>query len=318
MDHLDSSKWPSRFGAWEDWQDILENLKKKPDSLPSLLLHSCDLFRISADKSLFTGYFEPVLKGSRTCSDPYRYPIYSRPPELIVIEDLGVFNERCAGIRIAGTVSEGTLRPYLTREEIDGRILETEILCYTDDSYKLYFMHVQGSVLIRLKEGRDLRLSYDGTNGYPYTSLGRLLIDRGTLSEATCSMETVLKWLEDHPREARALLHQNQSYVFFKENTSEGPIGRFDLPLVPLRSLAIDPRFIPLGCPLLLKTPFHRGVPALSQLMFAHDVGGAIKGPARGDIFWGSGEEAGRLAGFTKTAGELFLLLPKSATLDRL
>ncbi len=312
-----SSPRPCAYGRPEEIQRIFEKIKKMPYALYQILIETCDLFRVSSETSLFTGYFEPVLKGSRFRSDAYPYPVYARPEALIVIEDLGIFQERCSGIRIAGTLQGGTLHPYLTREEIEIEGVEADVLCYTDDPFRLYFMHVQGSGFIHLEEGGDLRLSYDGTNGYPYTSIGRLLIDRGEISEAACSMETVLAWLGSHPEEASSLLRQNKSYVFFKENGREGPVGSFGIPLRARRSLAVDSRFTPLGCPLFLKTPAHRGVPALSQVMFAHDVGGAIKGPVRGDIYWGSGQEAGRYAGLTKTSGELFLILPKSATLDR-
>ncbi len=317
LEKIQSSSWQVSYGSREEIQRIVQKINQNPEAVYQILVETCDLFRVSSGTSLFTGYFEPVLKGSRSPSEIYRYPVYARPKDLIVIEDLGIFHERCAGIRIAGTLQEGTLHPYLTREEIEVGGLEGDILCYTDDPFRLYFMHVQGSGLIRLEEGGELRLSYNGTNGYPYTSIGRLLIDRGEIPETVCSMETVLAWLSTHPEEAPHLLRQNKSYVFFKENKRGGPVGSFGVLLRAKRSLAVDSRFTPLGCPLFLKTPAHRGVPAFSQVMFAHDVGGAIKGPARGDIYWGTGQDAGQIAGLTKTTGELFLILPKSASLDR-
>ena len=272
-------------------------------------------------EGLVTGYFEPVLEGSRRPDARFRHPLYRRPDDLVTVE-LGRFDPTLEGRRIAGRVEKGRLVPYFTRAGIDagalaGRGLE---LAWVADPVALFFLHVQGSGRIALAEGGTLRVGYADQNGHPYRAIGRDLIDMGALAREAVSMQSIRAWLAAHPERTFELLHKNPSYVFFRElalpEDAPGPPGAQGVPLTPGRSLAVDRRFVPLGLPLWLDTtaPAPEGERPLRRLVVAQDVGGAIRGPVRGDVFWGSGPEAEYAAGYMKSRGRYWLLLP--ATLD--
>ena len=268
---------------------------------------------------LFTGYYEPLLHGSRKRGGKYTVPLYTRPPELVMV-DLGRFREDLKGTRIAGQVEDGSLVPYPDRKEIDagalnGRKLEA---VWVDDPIAAFFLHVQGSGRVQLAEGGEMRLGYAAQNGHPYTAIGRELINRGALRREEVSLQTIRAWLEAHPQEAREVMETNPSYVFFQKLEGEGPLGAQGVPLTPGRSLAVDRTHVPLGVPLWLVS----GVPSpkegepdgrLRRLLVTQDTGGAIRGPVRGDVFWGFGAEAEAIAGRMKHRGKVWLLLPKTA-----
>lgn len=271
-----------------------------------------------APEGLFTGYFEPVLEGSRRPDARFRHPLYRRPGDLVTVE-LGRFDPTLEGRRIAGRVEAGRLVPYFTRAEIDagalaGRGLE---LAWVADPVALFFLHVQGSGRIALAEGGTMRVGYADQNGHPYRAIGRNLVEMGALSRDEVSMQSIRAWLVAHPERTFELLHTNPSYVFFRELPSSedgaGPPGAQGVPLTPGRSLAVDRRFVPLGVPIWLDTtaPSPEGERPLRRLVVAQDVGGAIRGPVRGDLFWGSGTEAEYAAGHMKSRGRYWLLLPR-------
>jgi membrane-bound lytic murein transglycosylase A len=266
---------------------------------------------------LFTGYYEPLLHGSRRRGGRYTVPLYLRPPELVMV-DLGDFREELRGQRIAGKVVDGSLEPYPGRREIDegalaGRELE---LVWVDDPVDAFFLHIQGSGRIRLAEGSEMRVGYAAQNGHPYRAIGRDLIERGALRREEVSMQTIRQWLEANPEQAAEVMQKNASYVFFQEIKGESPLGAQGVPLTAGRSLAVDRKFLPLGVPLWLSAslpPAAEGQPGrrLRRLMVAQDTGGAIRGPVRGDVFWGHGDEAADLAGKMRHRGRLWVLLPK-------
>lgn len=267
---------------------------------------------------LLTAYYEPLLEGSRTKEGRFQAPILRRPPDLVTI----VPETRAA---VAGTLTHARrtaagLVPFATRAEIEGGALAgqgLEIL-YLPDPVDKFFLQIQGSGRIRLRDGSVVRVQYDGKNGHPYTSIGRYLIDKGLLAADRMSMGALGRWLKDDIERARLVMNQNASYVFFKEMPpgAEGPMGAIDVPLVAGRSLAIDPAVHRLGSPIYVSAPtlkpagharpFHR-------LMVAHDVGGAIKGPERGDLYFGSGDAAERAAGGVRHPGNLYVLLANPA-----
>jgi membrane-bound lytic murein transglycosylase A len=275
---------------------------------------------------LLTGYFQPELQASRVRTTLYQYPVYKRPADLIVIENLGAFNAKARGIRIAGTVHNGTLKPYFTRQQIDQGILDhpsaqtnqhptlpAEVIAWVRDPYDLFFMHIQGSGALMFDDQSMLQVAYDGTNGYPYTAIGKILVEQGALDPATLSMQTIKQWLEEHPEQAFTILQHNQSYVFFKP-MREGayPQGAQAVELTPHASLAVDPDFIPLGALVWIQADHPtRPQHSLNQLMVAQDVGGAIKGPLRGDYFWGRGPEAASNAGPMKSPAQFYIFMPK-------
>lgn len=271
----------------------------------------------SDPEGLFTGYYEPLLQGSRERSDRYRVPLYVRPPELVMV-DLGDFREELKGQRIAGKVEEGELVPYPDRKAIEegaiaGRDLE---LVWVDDPVDAFFLQIQGSGRVRLDDGSEMRVGYAAQNGHPYFAIGKDLVERGALSKEEVSMQSIRGWLEENPDLADDVMARNASYVFFEELKGEGPLGAQGVPLTPGRSLAVDLKHWQLGVPIWLDTeaPSPReGEPdrPLRRLMIAQDTGGAIRGVVRGDVFWGHGDEAAEVAGRMKHPGRMWVLLPR-------
>lgn len=269
-------------------------------------------------EGLFTGYYEPILSGSRRRHDRFTVPLYLRPPDLVGI-DLGDFRPELAGQRVAGRLEGGALRPYPDRAAIDrgalaGRRLE---VVWVDDPLDAFFVQVQGSGRVELAEGGTLRLGYAAQNGHPYTAIGRELVARGALRREEVALPTIRAWLRGHPREAPAVLDRNPSYVFFRI-LDGGVVGSQGVELEPGRSLAVDPRFLPLGVPLWLAGTAPAVDPGrpdveLRRLVVAQDTGGAIRGPVRGDVFFGAGADAEAVAGRMKHRGRLWLLVPKAA-----
>ncbi len=270
---------------------------------------------IGDGRGLDTGYYEPELAASRTAAPGYATPIYRRPPDLVDV-DLGSFDAGLAGKHIRGRIAGDRFVPYYDRAEIDagalaGRGLE---LAWAADPFAAFFLEIQGSGRLRLPDGTVLRVGYDGQNGHAYTGIGRLLRDRGALAPGEATMTGIIGWLRAHPAEAPGVLHANRSKVFFKPLTTpatSGPPGALGVPLTPRASAAADPAFLPLGAPLWLDT-IVAGAPFRGVLV-AQDTGGAIKGPNRLDLFWGSGEAAGVVAGGIAATGRVTLLLPPAA-----
>ena len=273
-------------------------------------------------EGLFTGYYEPELKGSRRRGGSYTVPLLARPGDLVSV-DLGQFRPTWRGQRIAGRVAaEGRLVPYPER-----RIIESEAagppnpmrspIVFVDDPVDAFFMEIQGSGRIRLDDGGIIRLSFDGQNGLPYTAIGKLMIDRGILEKGRASMPAIRGWIAQNPAAGAALMDENTSYIFFKEKPIEdpalGPPGAQNVALTPGRSLAVDLAIHGLGVPVFVAaTPPADGAPAFQRLMIAQDTGGAIVGPVRGDVFWGSGPAAGETAGVMTSKGQMFVLLPRA------
>jgi membrane-bound lytic murein transglycosylase A len=269
---------------------------------------------------LFTGYYEPLLQGSRTRHGRFTVPIYSRPPELVMV-DLGRFRDSLKGQRIAGLEVKGELLPYPDRKAIDAGALARRKLeiAWVNDPVGAFFLEVQGSGRIRLEDGHEIRVGYAAQNGHPYTSIGRELIARHALNAKDVSLQTIRAWLEAHPDQAREVMERNASYVFFEKTGNAGPFGAQGIPLTAGRSLAVDPTYHALGTPvwLVATSPSpHPGEPdrKLHRLLIAQDTGGAIRGPIRGDVFWGFGPDAEAIAGRMKSRGKMWLLLSKGRT----
>ena len=274
-------------------------------------------------EGLFTAYYEPVLSGSRQRGGRYTVPIHSRPRDLVTV-DLGTFYRDLSGRRIIGKVQDGRLRPYHDRASINSGSLDGQRLeiVWVDDPVAVFFLHIQGSGQVALEDGRRIRIGYSAQNGHPYRSIGRELIRNGELAREGVSMQSIRNWIRDNPEKGRRLMEKNPSYIFFREVDGEGPIGAQGVALTPLRSLAVDRRFIPLGVPLWVDTKAPAGsswrdTKPLRRLFIAQDTGGAIRGPVRADIFWGTGKAAGENAGRMKHPGEYYLLLPRSVAEGR-
>jgi len=269
---------------------------------------------------LFTGYYEPELKASLTPQPPFIWPIYARPEDLIDV-NLGDFSSELAGMQIRGRLAGRRLAPYYTRREIDrervlaGRGLE---LAWVDDPVALFFLHIQGSGRLRLPDGQLVHIGYAASNGRPYRSLGRRMIEMGLLDSEEMSMPAIKDWLAAHPDQVFELLDYNESYVFFRflEN---GPLGNINVPLTPGRSVALDHRLFPKGALAWIESrkPLVRSGQAIewrpfSRFALVQDTGGAIKGPGRLDLFWGHGQEAEAAAGRMKEPGRVFFPVLKN------
>ncbi|HWI27426.1 MAG TPA: murein transglycosylase A [Stellaceae bacterium] len=263
-----------------------------------------------AAEGLFTGYYEPELKGARQPGDGFDTPLLQRPKDLVTV-NLGRFRPELRGEHIAGRVEGGRLEPYATRGQIESGALgqEAQPLLWVADPVDAFFLQIQGSGRVVLRDGSTMRVGYDGQNGWPYVAIGRLLIERGALTRDAVSLQSIRAWIKAHPAEGKALMDEDASYVFFRRLAGDGPLGSEGVALTPGRSLAVDRRFMPLGAPVYLDAGDR-----LRRLMVAQDTGGAIRGPVRGDVFWGPGAEAEARAGAMKARGRYFLLLPKSVT----
>lgn len=267
---------------------------------------------------LLTGYYEPLLKASRTPTAEYKTPVYRRPPDLVNVVAESERGAKSASFTHMRQTDAG-LKPYLTRAEIEqgalnGKGLE---LLYLRDPVDVYFLQVQGSGRIELPDGEKIRISYDGKNGYPYTSIGRELIAAGTFTPDNMSLKALANWLKADRKRAEPVMWKNQSYVFFRElkgEEADGAVGALGTPLHVGRSLAVDTGYHTLGLPIFVSSPTLTHATGseggFNRLMIAQDVGSAIKGPERGDIFFGSGDKAGRVAGVTKHPGRFFVLEP--------
>jgi membrane-bound lytic murein transglycosylase A len=272
-------------------------------------------------EGLFTGYYEMEIQGARQPNARFGVPLYRRPDDMVTVS-LRDFRADLPSEVLVGRVVDGQLRPYLTRAEIDGGALagrDLELL-WLADPVDAFFLHIQGSGRVRLPDGGATRVGYAASNGLPFVGIGGLLLDRGLISPDEASMQAIRDWLRAHPAEARPLMQENRRYIFFREIEGEGPIGAMGVPLTPMRSLAVDPDFLPLGAPLWLDTTWPSGEPPggpeagepLRRLMVAQDTGSAITGPVRGDFFWGTGEAALARAGGMKQTGRYYLLLPRT------
>ena len=269
----------------------------------------------SPGTGLVTGYYEPLLNGSLTPYDQYQYPLYSRPDDLLRIDLAEVYPE-LSKMRLRGRVVGNKVVAYHDRKAIDGEDspLTGKELVWVDDPVAVFFLHVQGSGRIQLADGSMMAVGYADQNGQPYASIRKILIERGEIKREDVSLFTIRQWLQQNPEQAQALLEENRSYVFFqlRKNADENPRGSLNVPLTPGRSIAVDPSNIPLGSPVWLDTSYpHETEHTLQRLTFAQDTGGAIKGYARADMFWGNGDMAEKLAGEMKQPAELFVLLPR-------
>ncbi len=272
---------------------------------------------INADEStsgMVTGYYEPLLRGGRTRTSKYRYAIYGVPQDLLVVDLSSVYPD-LKHKRLRGRIEGNRVVPYLARGDIDKdpAPLKGLEIAWVDDAVELFFLHIQGSGQVQLENGERVRVGYADQNGHPFRSLGRLLIRQGELPPERASMQGIKDWARRHPSKVQRFMNENPSFVFFRELPGDlpGPIGSLGVPLTAERSIAVDPRVIPLGVPVYLATTWPNSPQPLSRLMVAQDTGGAINGGVRADFFWGFGDGAGNQAGKMRQAGRMWVLLPK-------
>ena len=272
---------------------------------------------INSDDStagMVTGYYEPLLRGSRLRSSSNRYPLYGVPQDLVVVDLASVYPD-LKHKRLRGRVDGNRVVPYLARGDIDRdpAPLKGLEIAWVDDPVDVFFLHIQGSGQVELENGERIRIGYAEQNGHPFRSLGGLLIRRGEIPAERASMQGIKDWARRNPRKVQQFMNENPSYVFFRELPRDlpGPIGSLGVPLTAERSIAVDPRAIPLGVPVFLATTWPSTADPLNRLMVAQDTGGAIAGAVRADFFWGFGDPAGNQAGKMRQSGRMWVLLPK-------
>lgn len=266
-----------------------------------------------SDSGLVTGYYEPLLNGSRKKSARYRVPVYGVPEDLLVV-DLGEVYPELKNMRLRGRIDGRRVVPYFNRAQIENGAAPVagKEIAWVEDSVELFFMQIQGSGRVKIDGKETIMLGYADQNGYPYRSIGRLLVERGDLPLEKASMQGIKAWAKQNPEKLQDLLNYNASYVFFREMPRDlpGPLGALGVPLTARRSIAVDARYIPLGAPVFLATTMPNSKQPLNRLMVAQDTGGAIRGAVRADFFWGFGDESASLAGRMRQQGRMWVLLP--------
>ncbi|GHT87302.1 membrane protein [Betaproteobacteria bacterium] len=324
--------WPAlrvscqALGEQKTWQSVCAAAKNLPTTLSTLQVRQFLEQRFTpwqvveaagGERGLVTGYYEPLIRGSRERTVTAPWPIYAPPADMLSIELSGVYPE-LKRLRLRGRLDGNKVVPYWTREELEQHQdqLPAQVLLWASDPIDLFFLQVQGSGRVELPDGRRVRIGYADQNGHPYQSIGRWLIKRGELSANRASVEGIRQWVRKNPRRLGELLNANPSYVFFRElpDAEGGPIGSQGTPIFEGRSIAIDPAHVPLGAPVFLSTTWPNSPRPLNRLVLAQDTGSAIKGAVRADFFWGFGPEAGAQAGKMRQQGQMWVLLPRGAT----
>ena len=305
----------SKLTAGADWRTVCDRARAWPaDDAVRFFETEFETARVGDGKTFITGYFEPEIAGSRTRRPGFNVPVYAMPPDLVRAWPAETPPEQRTGNPPLGRVDmSGNYAPYYDRAAIEdgalaGRGLE---IAWVADPAEFFFLQVQGSGLIRLPDGSLMRIGYAGQNGRGYVGIGALMRERGLIGEGPGqypgSMQGILRYIRENPEAGRALMRENPSWVFFKENTGDGPLGSLNVPVRAGGSVATDPNYIPLGAPVWLDVEAN----VADGLWIAQDTGGAIKGMNRFDTFWGNGPEAREIAGGMSSRGDALLLLPK-------
>jgi membrane-bound lytic murein transglycosylase A len=269
-----------------------------------------------------TGYYEPLLRGSRVPSQKYPVPLYRVPDDLLIVDLASVYPE-LSKLRLRGRLQGRRVVPYPSRSEIsDANPLAGSELVWVDDPIEAFFLQIQGSGRVQFENGEMVRVGYGDQNGHPYRSIGRWLVEQGELTLDQASMQGIKSWSERNPARLKELLDRNPSYVFFRElplgDPKAGPVGALGVALTPGYSLAADTRFVPPGALVVLATTEPTTGAALTRPMLVQDTGGAITGPLRFDFFWGYGAEAGGRAGRQRSEGSAWVLVPKGVNPEAL
>jgi len=304
-------------GTAADWQDSCKEAQDKntvtDGEARQFFEQNFTAFSYSENtEGLFTGYYAPVYKGSDQPTEKYHYPLYGVPESLKKI-DLGQFNAELKGQFIIGEVKEGDFIPYKDRKTIDQGALDHQDLelVWLKSPVDAFFMHIQGSGVIRYENGTQKTFGYAGKNGQAYQAIGKFLIKNGQIPKKDMSMQKIRRWISDHPMKAKSLMWKNPSYIFFRPLAGAAPIGAMGVELTAGRSLAVDRTYVPYGMPIWLDlAPSDRESDPIQRLVIAQDTGGAIKGRVRADVYWGVGQAAGWRAGPMKDQGRYYFLLP--------
>jgi len=263
----------------------------------------------NSEQGLITGYYEPLLNGSRIKTGKFQYPIYNVPKDLIIVDLSSVYPD-LKKFRLRGQLKGNKLIPYNTRANMKDK-KNLEPICYVDSKVDLFFLQIQGSGKVKFQDGTIINVGYANQNGRSYNSIGKAMIKKGYITPAQGSLQGIKKWFEQNPEKIDEVLNINESYVFFQES-KKSATGALGVELVAQRNLAVDRKYIPLGMPVFIQTSNPLNKSEINQLMIAADVGGAIKGQIRADFFWGNSKLAEQTAGKMKQKGVLYMLIPNN------
>ncbi|HEX8482093.1 MAG TPA: murein transglycosylase A [Allosphingosinicella sp.] len=296
----------------EDWRAACAAADAGPASAAAFFGEHFEMIQVGDGAAFVTGYFEPEIAGSRTRQPGFEVPVYRKPPDLVEVD---AATAEAAGTPRRGRLENGVVVPYFERSEIEAGALADRGLeiAWAADEIDFFFLQIQGSGRLRSPDGSVIRIGYAGQNGREYVGIGKLMKDRGLLGPGQTSMQGIVAWLRANPEEGKAIMRENKSYIFFQELTGAGPLGALGLPVTGRATVATDPKYVPMGAPVLLQLDRAEA----NGLWVAQDTGGAIKGSNRFDTFWGAGPEAARIAGGMQGRGRAYVLVPKG-TLARL
>ena len=301
------------WGTYKQWTFLCKEMSRTPErQLKAFFEHNFTPVQIAPDQQgLFTGYYSPVIAGSLTADETYQVPLRTLPDDMIRVRPSDFDRD---GSMLVGQIENGYLKPYKERQSIEQQpSSKDETLLWLTSAEDKFFLQIQGSGNVQLEDGTIIHVGYAGHNGHDYASIGRILKNSGELREV--SMQSIRQWLTDNPDKQQWLFNQNPRYIFFKQN-QEGAITSQGVPAVSGRTLAVDPTIVPLGMPVWLDTSLSATGQPFQRLMVAQDTGSAIKGPVRGDIYLGIGKAAAVLAGKQQSPGKMYVLVPKSVTVE--
>ena len=301
------AKPPVKMGASDSWKKACEQLlnQRVTKQMFERMFVPYRVKTTQSDTGTFTGYYTAELNGSYNKSAKYHVPIYAPPEDLIEI-NLSPYVKNCAPCRIVGRLNGNRFEAYHTRAEITKKARQENVLLWVDDPVDAFLLHIQGSGVVTMNDGTKITIGFANHNGHGFVGIGSLLLKEGLLKRG--SMTDVRTYLKQNPKKAHEMMMRNPRYIFFR--VLDHPVGAQGVPLTPLRSLAVDPNFIPLGIPLWLDT-IDGDKNVIQRLVVAQDVGSAIKGPIRGDFFWGYGEDAFQRAGKMKSKGTYYVFIPR-------
>ncbi|HAG53361.1 MAG TPA: murein transglycosylase [Alphaproteobacteria bacterium] len=310
----------AKFGSSAQWAEFCSGLKELPNKTDDIRqyferLTLLEVFQPFKSKSLFTGYYSPMLHGSYTKTEEYSYPLRKRPVDLVELNLRDFIDDKDYKYKkIFGAVENNRLKPYYTRKQIDdeGVLDDENVIVWVNDKIAAFFLHIQGSGEVKIDEtGNIIKVGYAAQNGHAYYAIGRYMVKQGMLKKEEVSLQSIRQYLEENPDKVDKILHENPSYIFFAERAN-GPFGAFGNVLTANHSVATDRSFVPLGTPLFIETKVTATDEDFNNMVFAQDVGGAIKGAIRADIFFGSDEQAEHYSGKQNQEGNMYVFSAKN------
>lgn len=303
-----------------DYQDICKRFNSKKihtsEQMKNFLESEFIPYSISDgdnDEGKFTSYYEAEINASFEKNAKYKYPIYGKPSDLVEI-NLSDFGEDLPDKRLVGRVKNGKFIPYYNRKEIENNGIKAPVLMWGDDLVDIHFMQIQGSAIAHMSNGSDLRIGYADNNGHKFRGIGGILLSKKLIEPKDASMTKIREWLRNNPQKATDLMAENERFIFQKLSDADGPLGALGISLTAGRSMAVDNSYIPLGALMWLDT-YDPDKKDIKKIVFAQDIGSAIKGVVRGDYFWGHGEQALKKAGRMNSVGKYYILAPKKGEL---